>query len=468
MRPSQSLLLLVGLLLFGGYQVGCNGGFQGNPPTERAGFHIHYYDVEVAVDPAERHITGRSTAHGIADDSLSAVTLNLAEDMQVDSVFSNSTALEYRHHPPEIVVEKAVPAGQDFTVSIAYSGTPREAPNPPWQGGFTWSEAPGREPWVGTSNQLEGASLWWAALDHPSQRPDSLSMALTVPDTLVGLSNGHLRDRSQSDGWETSQWHVSHPIHTYAVAINIGPYVRNDREHTAHDGSEQELTFWALPADSDRAEQHLDELSEMVQFMEETVGPYAFWQDKLAVAQAPFLGMEHQTLLAYGSHFEDGGLGYDASFDVLLFHELAHEWFGNAVGVRDWHHLWLNEGFATYWEALYARERDGEEAYRELIDYFRGEYTGGVVAPIEAVPLEEIYGRDLYFGGAIALHELSEIVGEERLLDLVSSWYDERRYSLVETADYLELVRSSTSETECRLWRDQISAMISYEAVLCS
>jgi aminopeptidase N len=151
-----------------------------------------------------------------------------------------------------------------------------------------------------------------------------------------------------------------------------------------------------------------------VRYLEETLGPYPFRADKYGIAQTPFLGMEHQTLIAYGHDFQPGGLGYDASFDALHFHELAHEWYGNCLTVRDWKDFWIHEGPATYLEALYAEERHGTERYHERIAYFRRQLTNQEpIARRAPTSAQSIYGRDVYFKGALVLHTLRSMMGRE-------------------------------------------------------
>jgi aminopeptidase N len=359
-------------------------------------------------------------------DSLRAFVLNLDRRLAVtEAALAGGPSLPVERRADGNEVWMALPAprgpGDVVRVRVAYEGTPRVAPNPPWEGGLTWAETPGGAPWVATSGQTAGADLWWPVKDHPGDEPDSMNIALTVPDTLVAASNGVLRAvEPATDSTETYRWHVSTAINPYTVTMNVAPYAALDTTYASTAGTRVPVTFYALPADTARARAALPGFLDQVRFLEETLGPYPFRADKYGVAQTPFLGMEHQTLIAYGHDFRDGGLGYDAPFDALHFHELAHEWYGNCLTVRDWKDFWLHEGTATYLEALYTEALEGTAAYHERVDYFRRQVTAREpIARRGPTSAQTIYGRDVYFKGALVLHTLRSMMGRkatERLL----------------------------------------------------
>jgi aminopeptidase N len=176
------------------------------------------------------------------------------------------------------------------------------------------------------------------------------------------------------------------------------------------------VSAYVLPSDSTKAARALPDFLDQLRFLENTLGPYPPQADKYGIAQTPFLGMEHQSIIAYGHDFTTGGIGYDAPFDALHFHELAHEWYGNLVTAKDWKDFWLHEGPATYLEALYAEHLEGDSAYHVLTDYYRSQVEGGTaIARREPTTTEDIYHRDVYYRGALILHTLRYVVGEASL-----------------------------------------------------
>jgi aminopeptidase N len=427
LRRSPLALLLWAILAVGCQDVPAQDS-GGALSAEQAAYDVTFYDLAVAVHPDQRRIDGTLSVTATVTDSLSALVLDLDHRLDVSRVWSSANPsrtlpFERRAGRNELWIslpETNVP-GDTVRLTVAYGGTPREAPNPPWEGGVTWATTPNGAPWIATSCQTEGADLWWPVKDHPSDEPDSMDVAITVPDTLVAASNGHLnRVEKASDSTETYHWDISTPINTYAVTLNVAPYARLDTTYRSAAGEEVPVSVYVLPPDTATAQTHLPGLLDQVQFLEDALGPYPFRLDKYGVAQTPFLGMEHQTLIAYGHDFETGGLGYDAGFDALHFHELAHEWYGNCLTVRDWKDFWLHEGTATYLEALYAESNGGEDAYHEVIRHHRRQITNqSPIVRREPTGAEAAYSRDVYVKGALVLHTLRHVLGEDRLKTLL-------------------------------------------------
>jgi aminopeptidase N len=390
--------------------------------AEQAAYDVTHYELDLAVHPAQERIDGQLTVEADVTDSLGVFVLNLDHRLSVTDIWhdgrTRSLPFERRAGGNELWIDLpgAKTDGDRVDLTVAYEGAPRVAPNPPWDGGFTWAESPRGDPWIATSGQTAGADLWWPVKDHPSDEPDSMDIAFTVPDSLVAASNGTLRDVERaSDSTQTFRWHVSTSINTYAVTLNVGPYRVVDTTYSSTAGTEVPVSFYALPPDTAKARANLPHFLDHVRFLERTLGPYPFRADKYGIVQTPFLGMEHQTLIAYGNDFNrNGGLGYAAGFDALHFHELAHEWYGNCLTVRDWKDFWLHEGTATYLEALYAESLRGREGYHEVINYFRRQIANRTpIARTEPTSAQSIYGRDVYYKGALILHTLRSMVGKD-------------------------------------------------------
>ena len=431
---------------------------------EQAAYDVLYYDLAVTVAPARQRIDGELTVRAAVEDSLTHLVLNLDRRLSVRRAWADERraarrTVTRRNGANELWIELGsthAPA-DTLSVTVAYEGAPRVAPNAPWDGGFTWAETPTGAPWIATSGQTEGADLWWPVKDHPSDEPDSMDIAITVPDSLIAASNGRLQSVERaSDSTQTYRWHVSTPINAYNVTVNAAPYVRLDTTYASTSGTSVPVSAYVLPSDSARAVRALPGFLDQVRFLEETLGPYPPRADKYGVVQTPFLGMEHQSLIAYGHDFGDGGLGYDAPFDALHFHELAHEWYGNFVTARDWKDFWLHEGPATYLEALYAEHLEGDRAYHDLTSYFREQVTGGTaIARTSPTTAESIYHRDVYFRGAMVLHTLRYLVGEEAVRTLLRRFlYPEERarnarsaFRLVTTSDFIDTAEAVTGRS---------------------
>lgn len=422
------------LLLWAGLAVGCTelpAQDSGGPLLpEQAAYDVTFYDLNVSVDPANEALKGRLTVQADVVDSLDVFVLDLDRRLEVHGVRLEkegarpSLSFDRRENGNRLWIDLPEERGPGHAVrvTVTYGGQPRVAPNPPWDGGVTWGQTPDGVPWVATSCQMAGADLWWPVKDHPSDEPDSMAVSITVPDTLVAASNGHLRGvESASDSTQTFHWQVSTSINPYGVTLNVAPYVRVDTSYGSTAGEEVPVSAYVLPSDTTRARGRLPHFLEQVRFLEETIGSYPFRADKYGIAQTPFLGMEHQTLIAYGNDFrQQGGLGYDAGFDALHFHELAHEWYGNCLTVRDWKDFWLHEGTATYLEAIYAESLRGEEAYHDLIGFFRQQVSGtSRIARRQATSAQAIYSREVYYKGALVLHTLRSMIGGDAVETLL-------------------------------------------------
>ena len=404
---------------------------------EQAAYDVTFYDLALRVDPAERAIAGTLTATARIVSPTAHFVLDLDPLLEVEAMTEQgdegaTTALAFERRGGRLWA--AFPSmkqpGETVAVEVVYGGQPREAPNPPWDGGFTWAETPSGHPWIATSCQTQGADVWWPVKDHVSDEPDSMAIRVTVPQPLVAAANGSLQQvEPHDDGTSTYHWFVSTPINAYTVALNIAPYRTIETTFESVAGDTFPVIFWVLPEDVEKGRQFFSEILDHLRFFEQTLGPYPFRADKYGVVQTPHLGMEHQTIIAYGAGFDNAAMtGYDPGFDALHHHELAHEWWGNLVTNAHWNDMWLHEGFGTYMQALYAEYLQdnkvleegeyppGDDAYHA---YMAGMRSGIVnlqpLAPREVYSARQVYGGDIYVKGAWVLHTLRFLIGEDKL-----------------------------------------------------
>ena len=393
--------------------------------AEQAAYDVTYYDLRLSVSPSDSTIEGSVTVHARAGSPLESLVVDLVPDLAVRKVEDRSSnrrtplAFERRGGKLWIDLGRTYQPGESAVVSIGYGGRPRIARRPPWDGGFTWARTSSGAPWIATSCQGEGADIWWPVKDHVSDEPDSMSIRVTVPESLVVASNGRLRSvESANEGSATYHWFVSTPINTYTVALNIAPYRVIERQFESVDGTPFPIQFYVLPEDYEKGMAFMDEVVRHLEFYERRLGPYPFRIDKYGVAQTPHLGMEHQSIIAYGANFSNTAMTpqFDFGFDKLHHHELSHEWWGNLVTNADWKDLWIHEGFGTYMQALYAEELNGENGYLHYLSAIRPMIGNeNAVAPYESMAVDDMGDRDVYFKGAWVLHTLRYLIGEQAL-----------------------------------------------------
>ncbi|WP_183254844.1 M1 family metallopeptidase [Brevundimonas basaltis] len=312
---------------------------------------------------------------------------------------------------------RTLAAGETARLRIAYSGRPRVAPHAPWDGGFVWATAPSGEPWIATAVQPEGCDIFWPCIDHPLAEPGRVDLHITVPSNLSAPSNGKfLGTVDHGDGWTTWNWSAANP-NTYAIALNIGPYAEVSADYRSRFGNVVPMSYWHLRSDDPAKVAALfAQFAPMMDFYEATVGPYPFGDEKMGVVETPYLGMEHQTINAYGNEYKLDGRG----FDWLLHHELSHEWFGNQLTNRNADDMWLHEGLGSYMQPLYDRWLHGDRFMEaSLLDQRRGLINKFPVVSGEEKSEDEVYqsdrgpGLDIYNKGSLIAHSLRLLIGDE-------------------------------------------------------
>ncbi len=444
---------------------------------EQAAYNVSFYDLDVRVDTENRSIEGVLTLSALVVQPMSWLVLDLDSRLEVESVSTPSADWyiskrnEYQfgtrpqaysrfiHENGQLWIElgRTYQPGERISRSVHYGGSPRVAVNPPWNGGFTWSKTADGSPWVAVSCQMHGADLWWPVKDHPSDRPDSMSIHITVESPLTAASNGRSRGVTpHDDGTSTWHWFVSTPISNYNVTANIAPYETLSDSMISVAGDTMEVIFWVLPEDVEKGKALFPQFVEQMAFFEELLGPYPFRADKYGIVHTPFLGMEHQSLIAYGAGFRNDVLfNMRVGYDDLMHHELAHEWWGNLVSVYDWKDFWLHEGFATYMQALYVERLAGHAAYHRQVARFRTSIANRVpLAPRETKSTMGISGgNEVYFKGASVLHTLRLLAGDTRFFEIL------RRFAYPDPA--LELTSDGsamrfTSTNEFRKIAEQV------------
>jgi aminopeptidase N len=240
---------------------------------------------------------------------------------------------------------------------------------------------------------------------------------------LICASNGKLVDTKEDGGWIEYHWRVSTPINCYSVAVNIAPYKAIEGVQKSVTGENIPIVYYVLPENHDKGKKLFEEIGADLAFFESVFGPYPFRADKCGVVETPHLGMEHQTITAYGNDYNGNPWGADQGFDFLLHHEMAHEYWGLLVTAKNWNDFWIHEGFGTYAQALYAERLKGKDAYHHVMgEQRRGIRNRGAVAPREPRSSQEMYftskwkespAGDIYNKGSWILHTLRFLLGDE-------------------------------------------------------
>ena len=421
----RSTLLLLAILT-GAAPLAAQRNVSGSTPIpEQDCYDVSAYRLELAVDPKEQSIDGSvtMTARVLADTS--RIALDLDDELEVRGVEIGQRPAKHERGEHRIWIELDVPRkkGETLEVVVRYGGKPHVATRPPWDGGFTWAKTSGDKPWIATTCQGEGADLWWPCKDQPGDEPDTMDMVITVPKDLVVAMNGTLVSDEKKGALRTFHWHVANPINVYCISLNVAPFQIVTDTYTCSDGTKLPVMFFALPDHAAQARKTLPSFLDHVRHLESVCGPYPFRNEKYGVVETPHLGMEHQTLIAYGNGFrvEDDG------YDWLHHHELSHEWWGNLVTNRGWKDMWIHEGIGTYMQALYLEHKRGTDAYfAEMQSKRRGIMNRGAMAPREHRDSHQIYftlsGNDIYNKGSWLCHSLRWLIGDEAFFTTLRRW----------------------------------------------
>jgi len=394
---------------------------------EQEALRIDLVDLSIKVLPDDKAIDAVAELTFTATGQVAALVVELDTVFDISAVSVDGLPTEWTN--PEgrmtVALPRPLAAGETTTLRIAYAGQPRVAPRAPWDGGFVWSTAPGGEPWIATAVQGEGCDLFWPCIDSPLAEPDRVDLHITVPTGLSAPSNGRfLGSQDHGDGWTTWNWSAAHP-NTYAIALNIGPYAELKADYHSRFGNSFRMQFWYLKSDDPaKAAALFAEFPQQLDFYEATVGPFPFGDEKMGVVETPHLGMEHQTINAYGNAYRLDGRGYD----WLLQHELSHEWFGNQLTNANADDMWLHEGLGTYMQPLYARWLHGDRYMQTELARMQQDLANRF--PVVSGTLkseDEVYkgetgpGNDIYFKGALVAHSLRMLIGDAAFHEAVTT-----------------------------------------------
>lgn len=394
---------------------------RGSITPERAWWDLTYYHLDVKIAPETKSISGKNTIQYTVLEPYKVMQIDLQAPLKITKVVQNSKELDVKHngnaHFISLIDQQQ--KGSIQSLDVYYEGKPREAKKAPWDGGFTWEEDKNGFPFIATSCQGLGASVWWPNKDHMYDEVDSMLISVNVPKNLTNISNGRLRNiEKHSDNTVTSHWFVSNPINNYGVNVNIGDY-----EHFSeiYEGEKGPLTmdYYVLRDNLVRAKNHFKDAPKMMKAFEHWFGPYPFYEDGFKLVEVPYLGMEHQSSVTYGNQYKKGYLGNDVSgsgwglkFDFIIIHESGHEWFANNITYKDIADMWIHESFTSYSENLYVDYYYGKEASSEYVIGVRKNIKNDkpIIGPYN---VNKEGSGDMYYKGANMLHTLRQLIEDD-------------------------------------------------------
>jgi len=437
---------------------------RGSITPEREWWDLTYYHLSVEVHPENKTLDGSNLIQYKVLSPYKVMQIDLQPPLQLTKAEQDGQELEIVHEGNAhfIQLKKDQTAGSIENVLVHFSGTPKEAIRPPWDGGVTWQKDSNGKHFIATSCQGIGASIWWPNKDHMYDEVDSMLISITIPRDLMNVSNGRLRgiDKNRKDKTITTHWFVSNPINNYGVNFNIGDYVHWNEKYAGENG-ELDLDYWVLKENESKAREQFKQTPMMMAAFEHWFGPYPFYKDGFKLVEAPYLGMEHQSSITYGNQYQNGYLGRDLSqsgwglkFDFIIIHEAGHEWFANNITYVDIADMWVHESFTNYSENLYVEYHFGKEAGAE---YVRGTRSGiNNDRPIQGIYNVNYRGSgDMYPKGGNMLHTLRQIINDDEKWRSILRGLNEEFYHQTVYSEQIENYISRQSGMNLKPFFDQ-------------
>lgn len=382
---------------------------RGGLNPQRICFNVLHYTLDLRVLPDEKRLQGSNTIRFEMTQPSQEIQLDLFANMEIQSIAWKGKRLSFRREANAVFVSfpNLLKPKEIHELMVTYQGQPRAAVRPPWDGGFSWTKDRLGRPWITVSCEGLGASAWWPCKDHPSDEPEQgVDVWVEVPKGLSAVSNGQFLGSSTQGNWSKSHWRVSYPINLYNVSLNIAHYQHWSEELWQYNGEKLALNYYVLDYNQEKARAHFQQSREMLLIFEKYFGPYPFPKDGYALVETDYWGMEHQSAVAYGNHYQNNAYG----FDFIIIHESAHEWFGNSISCSDHADLWIHEALATYAEAIYLEEKRGKEVALQYLNgqkkQIRNQYP--IVGP-KGVNYQHP-DSDMYFKGSWMFHTLRQSV----------------------------------------------------------
>ena len=391
---------------------------QGGLRIERTSYDVKRYDLNITINPEQKSIKGFNEITFDVVIPTQKIQLDLFENMKVDSIVWNAKKLNYKRDNDAVFIDfpEKLASRSNHKLKFYYSGNPRIAKNAPWDGGFVFSKDKAGKDFIAVAVQGTGASLWYPVKDSQTDEPDNgATIKVAVPNGLMNVSNGRfLGSQDLKNGYTRWDWEVKNPINNYTITVNIADYV-----HIQDKMPDLDLDYYVLRENEAKAREHFMEVKPMMECFQSKFGRYPFWEDGYKLVETPYLGMEHQSAVAYGNKYKKGYMGFDLSgtgvgmfFDYITIHETGHEWFGNSITSMDIADMWIHEGFTTYSETVFIECIKG---YDDAMKYINGQAKN----VRNDKPIIGQYGvnnegsGDMYYKGSLLLNTLRHIIGDD-------------------------------------------------------
>lgn len=432
----------------------------------RSWWNVLRYDIQVEPDFDKKFIKGKNTIQFEVTEKNNGgiMQIDLQQPMNVERIWLDGNDFRNFYRDGNVYFLKLnedLELSSTHKLQLEFSGNPRVAVRPPWDGGWIFEKDQKGRPWMSVACQGLGASVWYPNKDYQGDEPDNgATLSMIVPEDLIAVGNGRLTDMRQIDDKLEFVWEVKNPINNYNIIPYIGHYTEIKDSYQGEKGN-LSLNYWVLDYNREKAESQFQQVKTMLKSFEHWFGPYPFYEDGYKLVESPHLGMEHQSAVAYGNHFENGYLGSDLSesgwglkWDFIIIHESGHEWFGNNITTKEVADMWVHESFTAYSETLYTQDMYGQEAGNDYV-------IGTRMRIMNDIPMIGIYGvnqegsGDIYYKGANMIHTLRQLLEDDEKFRQILRGMNEKFYHQTVTTKEIEDYISQMSGIDLTEFFDQ-------------
>ena len=407
-------------------------------------YDVLHYNIDLTINPNPFYLQGRVTIRLLSPDSpLEQITLD-QEGLQVDSVYQDGFLVTFTSADEgmNITPVSIISAGDSTTFTIVYQGTP--------QAGLYLRQNFTGDTVLYSHNEPYDARFWFPCKDDPADKATH-TVSIRLPAAYKVISNGRKTgEYPDSPGWLRTVWQEDYPIATYLISLAAAPYYIV-KQNWLFATVSMPVEYYVYPTDTARASEVLTATTDMLSFFSGTIGMYPFSGDKYDMVETPLReasAMENQTATTMR----------DAVLDnkEVIAHELAHQWWGDALTPFSFADIWLNEGFASYFDVLYTEYSAGQTDYINRMENYKSLLfqDGSLSYPVYNPPLEYLFGRSVYYKGAWILHMLRLELGADVFYSICRNYYEQHKYGTVTTSEFIRICET-TSQTSLDIFFNQ-------------
>ncbi len=428
----------ISIIILSLFLILCNASVIGQIDSFLINYNVTHYNLSIGLDLAKKSFYGNVEITADFLQPTNEFTLHASNvTLTIDSILFSENKLVFQHNSDLLTIQLAsiLHPSSSIKLKIFYHGISDFTGN--YDGGGIYFASPDR---AATISEPSFARNWWPCKDVPSDKATA-TISITVPDSLTAVSNGLLKNIERHDGKATFHWSTEYPMSTYLLSFAVARYNESSEEYTGSGGKTMKIYYYVFPEDTGKAKIDFQNIAKIMEYFRQTFGEYPFVNEKLGFAEIEGdMTMENQTICSIQKNFFTG----DRQYELTFAHEIAHHWFGNMLTPQDWHHTWLNEGFATYAEALYLEHRRGPEVYQQYINSMmamdNGTYAGSVIGKSDTAFWDSFSPAQSY-KGAIVLHMLRRMLGDSTFFSCLSNYVTSPnlRYRNVTTEDFIDV-----------------------------